>query len=57
MKPVMPAVTERYEIRNPSFHTSNIKHKFAECSLHYCLIKQHNLENCLTLLTDKMNMN
>ena len=39
MKPVMAAVTERCEIRNPSFHTPTINHKFAECSLHYCLIK------------------
>ena len=57
MKPVMTAVTEPYEIRNPSFHTPKIKHKFAECSLHYCLIKQLNLENCLILLIDKVNMN
>ena len=33
MKPVLPAVTERYEIRNLSFHAPAIKHKFAECSL------------------------
>ena len=57
MKPVMSAVTERYEIRNPSLHIPTIKHEFAECSLHYCLIKQLNSENCPTLLTDKVNMN
>ena len=57
IKAVMPAVTEHYEIRNPSIHTPTIKHKFANCSLHYYLIKQLNLENCLTLLTDKVNMN
>ena len=57
MKPVMPAVTERYDIRNPSFHTLTIKDKFAECSIHYCLVKQLNSENCLTLLTYKVNMN
>ena len=57
MKPVIPAVTERYEIRNLSFYTPIIKHKFAECSLHYWLIKQLNSENCLTLLTNKVNMN
>ena len=57
MKPVMPAVTERYEIRNTSFHTTTIKHKFAKCSLHYCLIKHLNSENCLTLLTENMNIN
>ena len=37
MKPVLPIVTERYEIRNLLFHTPAIKHKFAECSLQYCL--------------------
>ena len=42
MKTVMPAVTERYEIRNPSFHTPTIKHKFSECS--FC--KQKELLSC-----------
>ena len=57
MKPVLPIVTECYEIRNPSFHTPAIKHKFAECSLQYCLINQLNSENCFALLTDKVNLN
>ena len=57
MKPVLPTATERYEIRNPSFHTPAIKHKFAECSLQYCLINQLNSENCFALLTDKVSMN
>ena len=56
MKPVLPTATERYEIRNPSFHTSVIKHKFAECSLQYCLINQLNSENCFALLTDKVSI-
>ena len=38
VKPVLPTATERYEIRNPSFHALAIKHKFTECSLQYCLI-------------------
>ena len=46
MKPVSPVVTERYEIRNPLFHAPAIKHKFAECSLQYCLINQLNSDNC-----------
>ena len=33
MKPVLPVATERYEIRNPSFHAPAIKHKFAETVL------------------------
>ena len=57
IKPVIPAVTERYEIRNHSLHTPNITYKFAKCSLHYCLFKQLNSENCLTLLTEKVYMN
>ena len=57
MKPVMRAVAGRYETRNNYFHTSTIKHKFAECSLHYCLIEQLYSENCFTLSTDKVNMN
>ena len=57
MKPVLPTATERYEIQNPSFHTPAIKHKFAECSLQYCLINQLNSENCFALLTDKVSMN
>ena len=57
MKPVLPTATERYKIRNPSFHTPAIKHKFAECSLQYCLINQLNSENCFALLTDKVSMN
>ena len=56
-KPVMPIVTELYKIRNPSFHTPTIKHKFADCSLHYCLVQKLNSENCLTLLTNTVNMN
>ena len=57
MKPILPAVTERYEIRNPSFHAPAIKHKFAECSLQYCLINQLNSENCFALLTNKVSTN
>ena len=54
MKPVLPVATERYEIRNPSFHPPAIKHKFAECSLQYCLINQLNSEKCFALLTEKL---
>ena len=57
VKPVLPTATERNEIRNPFFHTPAIKHKFAECSLQYCLINQLNSENCFALLTDKVSMN
>ena len=55
MKPVLPVATERYEIRNPSFHAPAIKHKFAECSLQYCLINQLNSDICFALLTHKVS--
>ena len=57
MKPVLPVATECYEIRNPSFHATAIKHKSVECSLQYCLINQLNSENCFALLTDKVSTN
>ena len=57
MKLVLPVVTERYEKRNPSFHAPAIKHKFAECSLQYCLINQLYSKNCFALLTDKVSTN
>ena len=57
VKPVFPTETKRYEIRNPTFHTPAIKHKFAECSLQYCRINQLSSENCFALLTDKVSMN
>ena len=57
MKPVLPAVTERYEIQNPLLHAPAIKHKFAECSLQYCLINQLNSEFFFALLADKVSMN
>ena len=57
LKSVLSTATECYEIRNPSFHTHAMKHKFAECSLQYCLINQLNPENCFALLTDKVSMN
>ena len=57
MKPVLPVATDRYEIRNPSFHASALKHKFAECSVQYCQINQLNSESCFALLTDKVNTN
>ena len=57
MKLILPVVTERYEIRNPLFHTPAIKHKFAECSLQYCLINQLNSEICFALSTDEVSTN
>ena len=54
IKPNLPVITEHYEIRNPVFHHPAIKHKFAESSLQYCLIKLINEQNCFNEMTDKM---
>ena len=51
MKPVLPIICTRYEIRNPVFHLPNIRHSFAEQSIGYCLIKQLNAEEGSTLTT------
>ena len=50
----LPRVCARYEIRSPVFHLPVIKHKFAEHSLRYCLIKQLNREKCSILITSKV---
>ena len=44
MKPTLPQVCPRYEIRNPVYHLPNALHTFAEQSLKYCLIKHLNME-------------
>ena len=38
MKPTVPAVCSRYEIRTPVFHLPYILHTFAEHSVRFCLI-------------------
>ena len=54
-RPELPRVCTRYEIRSPVFHLPVIKHKFAEHSLRYCLIKQLNREKCSILITSKVH--
>ena len=56
-KPVLPRVLvcTRYGIRSPTFHLPLIRHKFAENSLRYCLIKQLNREKCSFLITAKVH--
>ena len=57
MKPILPTAAERHEIRNPSFHTPAIKHRFAECSHTVLSDKSAELRKKIPLLTDKMSMN
>ena len=54
IKPKLPEIIEHYEIQNPVFHLSAIKHKFAENLLQYCLIKQINEEHCFSMMSDKV---
>ena len=54
-RPELPRVCTRYEIRSTVFHLPVIKHKFAEHSLRYCLIKQLNREKCSILITSKVH--
>ena len=44
MKPVLPQVGTRHEIRNPVYHLPDIRHAFAQQSLKYCLIKRLNTD-------------
>ena len=54
-RPKLPRVCTRYDIRSPVFHLPVIKHKFAEQSHRYCLIKQLNRERCSILNTSKVH--
>ena len=51
MKPVLPQICSRYEVRNPVFHLPHIRHSFADQSIRCCLIKQLNAENGSTITT------
>ena len=44
MKPVLPIICTRYEVRNPMFHLPDIRHSFGEQSIGYCLLKLLNAE-------------
>ena len=38
MKPTLPTVCRRHEVRTPMFHLPMIRHTFAEHSIRFCLI-------------------
>ena len=46
MKPTVPTVCSRYEIRVPVFHPPYIRHTFAEHSVRFCLINLLNKDTC-----------
>ena len=54
-RPELPRVWTRYEIRSPVVYLQVIKHKLAENSLRYCLIKQLKREKCSILITSKVH--
>ena len=45
-KPVLPDICNYYEVRTPSFHLLDIKHKFAEQQVQYQLVKLLNSSHC-----------
>ena len=55
MIPELPNACNRYELRKPIFRLLLFKHKLAEQSLHYCLIRQLNRENRRILTTSKIH--
>ena len=54
LKPRLPEIVEHYEIRNQVFHLPAIKHKVAENSLQYCLIKLINEEPSFSMISDNV---
>ena len=54
LKPRLPEIVEHHETRNPVFHLPAIKHKIAENSLQYCLIKLINEEHSFNMMSDKV---
>ena len=45
MTPQLSVACARYELRNPKSHLPTIKHKYAENSIRYCLIRQLNSDS------------
>ena len=54
IKPKLPEIIEHYEIRNPVFHLTAIKHEFIENVLQCYLLKQINEEHCFSMMSDKV---
>ena len=55
MKPELPRISDRYEIRKPTFHLPKINHEFAEQLLKYRLIVLLNNENRSISITAKVH--
>ena len=55
MKPELPRISDRYEIRKPTFHLRKINHEFAEQLLKYRLIVLLSNENRSISITAKVH--
>ena len=52
MKPTLPTVCRRYEIRTPMFHLPMIRHTFSEHSIRFCLINLLNKDTRYTSIME-----
>ena len=55
MKPTLPTVCRRYEIRTPMFHLPMIRHTFAEHSIRFCLINLLNKDTRYTSIMERVD--
>ena len=55
MKPTLPTVCRRYEIRAPVFHLPIIRHTFAEQSIRFCLINLLNKDTCSIIIMERVD--
>ena len=55
MKPTLPTVCRRYEIRAPVFHLPVIRHTFAEHSTRLCIINLLNKDTRSTIIMEMVD--
>ena len=57
MKPTLPTMCRRYEIRTPMFHLPMIRHTFARHSIRYSLINLLNKDTRSTSIMERVDTN
>ena len=55
MKPTLPTVCRRYEIRAHVFHLPVIRHTFAERSIRFCFINLLNKDTRSTIIIERVD--
>ena len=55
MKPTLPTMCRRYDIRAPMFHLPLIRHTSAEHSIRYCLINLLNKDTRSTPIMERVD--